>query len=143
MRNILAEISISLLISEKLLRSCLVSAQKERNKSNRSHLKIIESRTFTIFPKAAAFIQPSKGTLNDPSFWNNSELVKFITLSYFYDCTKQSKDGISKCFTSISANAKHFYNICQTRCISFEHTQSTFAVSNVDRSCVTGVWQSV
>ena len=50
------------------LRICLVSFKDNTNKSKRKHLKRILQKSFTIFPKSATFVNPSKRTFYNPSF---------------------------------------------------------------------------
>lgn len=57
------------------LRACLVSICNNSNECHGYQLQSVMSQPFTIFPKASAFIQPSKRAFYYPSFLDNSKFV--------------------------------------------------------------------
>ena len=90
-------------IMEQSLRSCLVSIQKQTNKSERKHLKRVLQFALAVFPKSATFIDPSKGTLNDPAFRKDSKCVEFIALHNLNICARKSVDGVGKIFSGVTS----------------------------------------
>ena len=60
---------------EKDVRACLVSICNNSNECHGYQLQSVMSQPFTIFPKASAFIQPSKRAFYYPSFLDNSKFV--------------------------------------------------------------------
>ena len=65
------------------LRACLVSSENNTNKSKRKHLKRIMKKSFTVFPKSAAFIKPAKGAFHNPALRNNRKIMEFIAFNHF------------------------------------------------------------
>ena len=55
------------------------------NKGERNHLKRILQFALTVFPKPAIFVEPSKRALDNPSLWQNSKGMKFISSDDFKD----------------------------------------------------------
>ena len=51
------------------LRACLESFKKDSNEGENDHLTRVVQLPFTVFPKSASFVKPSKGPLNNPSPW--------------------------------------------------------------------------
>ena len=91
------------------LRACLVSFQKQTNKSERNHLKRILQFAFTVFPKPAVFVEPSKGTLNNPTFRQYSKGMQFIAFDDFHLSTRDFFDFIGKILSSITAICQEFF----------------------------------
>lgn len=87
----------------KFLRSCSVSIQEQTDKSERKHLKRVLQFALAVFPKSATFIDPSKGTLNDPAFRKDSKCVEFIALHNLNICARKSVDGVGKIFSGIAS----------------------------------------
>ena len=85
------------------IRSCLVSIQKQPNKSERKHLKRVLQFTLAVFPKSATFIDPSKRALDDPAFWQNSKGVEFIAFNDLNICARKSGDGVGKIFSGVTS----------------------------------------
>ena len=65
------------------IRACLVSSENNTNKSKRKHLKRIMKKSFTVFPKSAAFIKPAKGAFHNPALRNNRKIMEFIAFNHF------------------------------------------------------------
>ena len=84
-------------------RSCSVSIQEQTDKSERKHLKRVLQFALAVFPKSATFIDPSKGTLNDPAFRKDSKCVEFIALHNLNICARKSVDGVGKIFSGIAS----------------------------------------
>ena len=70
-------------MSKEVLRACLVSSENNTNKSKRKHLKRILKKSFTVFPKSAAFIKPAKGAFHNPALRNNRKIMEFIAFNHF------------------------------------------------------------
>ena len=85
------------------IRSCSVSIQEQTDKSERKHLKRVLQFALAVFPKSATFIDPSKGTLNDPAFRKDSKCVEFIALHNLNICARKSVDGVGKIFSGIAS----------------------------------------
>lgn len=88
---------------EVLLRSCLVSIQKQTNKSERKHLKRVLQFALAVFPKSATFIDPSKRALDNPAFWQNSKGVEFTAFNDLNICARKSVDGVGKIFSGVTS----------------------------------------
>ena len=63
----------------RCIRTCLKSSEQKGNKGKHGHFKGSVQFSLAIFPKAATFFKPTKCTLNNPTFGQNFELVKFIS----------------------------------------------------------------
>lgn len=88
---------------DAIVRSCSVSIQEQTDKSERKHLKRVLQFALAVFPKSATFIDPSKGTLNDPAFRKDSKCVEFIALHNLNICARKSVDGVGKIFSGIAS----------------------------------------
>ena len=90
-------------IMEQSIRSCLVSIQKQTNKSERKHLKRVLQFALAVFPKSATFIDPSKRALDNPAFWQNSKGVEFTAFNDLNICARKSVDGVGKIFSGVTS----------------------------------------
>lgn len=96
-------VSDNITLKPETLRSCSVSIQEQTDKSERKHLKRVLQFALAVFPKSATFIDPSKGTLNDPAFRKDSKCVEFIALHNLNICARKSVDGVGKIFSGIAS----------------------------------------
>ena len=90
-------------LNAEALRSCLVSIQKQTNKSERKHLKRVLQFALAVFPKSATFIDPSKRALDNPAFWQNSKGVEFTAFNDLNICARKSVDGVGKIFSGVTS----------------------------------------
>ena len=91
------------------VRACLVSFENNADKSQRKHLERILQKPFTIFPKSATLIDPTKWTFNNPTLWNNRKGVQFIA---FYDLNLSFRNSfyfIGKILSCIASVNKNFF----------------------------------
>ena len=87
----------------KRLRACLKSSKEKCNKSESGHLKRSMQKPLAVFPKTTIFFKPSERTLNDPSLWQDLELMKFISFDNFYCCTMNMLYRVSEFISGITA----------------------------------------
>ena len=96
-------------IHGEIIRACLVSFENNADKSQRNHLERILQKPFTIFPKPATLIEPTKRTFNSPTLWNNRKSVQFIAFFDFNFSVRNSFYFIIKILSCIVSINKNFF----------------------------------
>ena len=72
-------------------------------------MKRILQFAFTVFPKSSIFVEPGKGTLNNPSFWQNDKGMQFISLNDLNFSTRKLFDFIGKLFSCVASIRQKFF----------------------------------
>lgn len=120
--------------TDTYLRSCSVSIQEQADKSEREHLKRVVQFSLTVFPKSAAFIDPSKGTLDNPAFWQDGKGVEFTALNNHNICARKSVNGVGKIFSGIASIYQNLFEHRQVIgyiTIIINHINSSVSVSYI------------
>jgi hypothetical protein len=78
------------------------------NKGERNHLKRILQFALTVFPKPAIFVEPSKRALDNPSLWQNSKGMKFISSDDFNFSPGELFDFVGKVLSRVTSVRKEF-----------------------------------
>lgn len=84
--------------------------------------------TLAVFPEAAAFFEPGKGTFDHPTFRHDGKGMEVTAFSDLHGGSEGVGDSLRKRFTAISSISQHTANSLEVSAATGDGFQGSFAV---------------